>query len=74
MLRAEAILNPPQVALLGVAGMRHAPIAVDDGAGRHRVEVRPLINLSLTFDHRALDGGQAVRFLVELKRRLEADV
>ncbi len=33
VLRAEAILNPPQVALLGVAGMRHAPIAVDDGAG-----------------------------------------
>lgn len=74
VLRAEAILNPPQVALLGVAGMRHAPIAVDDGADRHRVEVRPLINLSLTFDHRALDGGQAVRFLVELKRGLETGV
>lgn len=74
VLRAEAILNPPQVALLGVAGMRHAPIAIDDGAGKYSIEVRPLINLSLTFDHRALDGGQAVRFLAELKRRLEAVV
>jgi pyruvate/2-oxoglutarate dehydrogenase complex dihydrolipoamide acyltransferase (E2) component len=72
VLRAEAIINPPQVALLGLPGIYRAPVAIDDGTGGHRIEVRPLINPSLTFDHRALDGGQAIRFLTEIKRRLES--
>jgi len=73
VLRAEAILNPPQVALLGLPGMLHAPVAIEDGHGGHRVEVRPLLRPALTFDHRALDGGQVIRFLNALKRELETD-
>ncbi|MFZ1293471.1 MAG: 2-oxo acid dehydrogenase subunit E2, partial [Pseudomonadales bacterium] len=71
VLRAQAILNPPQVALLGLPGMRRAPVAIDDGSGGYCVEVRPLLCPSLTFDHRALDGGQVIRFLNALKEELE---
>jgi len=72
VLRAEAILNPPQVALLGLPAMRYAPVAVSDAAGGFRVEVRPLLRASLTFDHRALDGGQVIRFLNAVKQDLES--
>ena len=71
VLRAEAIINPPQVALLGLPGMLHAPVAIEDGNGGHRVEVRPVLRPSLTFDHRALDGGQVIGFLNALVRELE---
>jgi pyruvate/2-oxoglutarate dehydrogenase complex dihydrolipoamide acyltransferase (E2) component len=69
VLRAEAILNPPQVALLGLPGIQYAPVAIE--LEDYRVEVRPILRPSLTFDHRALDGGQVIRFLSALKRMLE---
>ena len=72
VLRAEAILNPPQVALLGIPGLLYAPLAIETTPGRHVVEVRPILRPSLTFDHRALDGGHVIRFLNDLKRTLEA--
>lgn len=72
VLRAEAILNPPQVALLGLPGLQHVPVAVADGAGAYRVEVRPVLRPSITFDHRALDGGHVIRFLDALKSALES--
>ena len=71
VLRAEAILNAPQVALLGLPGMVHEPVAVADATNGYRVAVRPLLRPSLTFDHRALDGGHVIRFLNALKRELE---
>ena len=61
------VLNPPQCALLGVGRMRRAPAAV----GRE-VVVRDLATFVLTFDHRALDGAPAARFLARLRRLLEA--
>lgn len=73
VLRAEAIINPPQVALLGLPAMLHTPVAQPDGSGGHRVEVRPVIRPSLTFDHRALDGGQVIVFLNDLRHLLEQD-
>lgn len=71
VLRAEAVLNPPQVALLGLPGMLHTAVAVETSPGDYRVEVRPIIRPSLTFDHRALDGGHVIRFLNDLKAVLE---
>jgi len=71
VLRAEAILNPPQVALLGIPGLLYAPLAIETTPGQHVVEVRPILRPSLTFDHRALDGGHVIRFLNDLKRTLE---
>ena len=69
VLRAEAILNPPAVALLGLPGIQYTPVALE--SEDFRIEVRPVLRPSLTFDHRALDGGQVIRFLSALKSALE---
>ena len=61
------VLNPPQCALLGVGRMRRTPAAV----GRE-VRIRDIATFVLTFDHRALDGAPAGRFLAKLKRLLES--
>ena len=61
------VLNPPQCALLGVGRMRRTPAAV----GRE-VLIRDVATFVLTFDHRALDGAPAGRFLARLKRLLES--
>ena len=61
------VLNPPQCALLGVGRMRRTPAAV----GRE-VLIRDVATFVLTFDHRALDGAPAGRFLARLKRVLES--
>jgi pyruvate dehydrogenase E2 component (dihydrolipoamide acetyltransferase) len=61
------IVNPPQCAILGVGRIVDKPAAVDG-----RVEIRPMLWLSLTFDHRIVDGAPAARFLTDLERRLGA--
>ena len=61
------VLNPPQCALLGVGRMRRTPAAV----GRE-VQIRDVATFVITFDHRALDGAPAGRFLARLKRLLES--
>ena len=61
------VLNPPQCALLGVGRMRRTPAAV----GRE-IQIRDIATLVITFDHRALDGAPAGRFLARLKRLLES--
>ena len=74
VLRAEAILNAPQVALLGFPAMLHTPTAVPCTQGGYEVAVRPVLRPSLTFDHRPLDGGTIVRYLTEFKNRVETMV
>ena len=61
------VLNPPQCALLGVGRMRRTPAVV----GRE-ILIRDMATFVLTFDHRALDGAPAGRFLARLKRLLES--
>ena len=60
------VLNPPQCALLGVGRIRRTPVVV----GR-KILIRDIATFVLTFDHRALDGAPAGRFLAKLKRLLE---
>ena len=60
------VINPPQTGILGVCAMRDA-VRMRNG----QIEVYPSIGLSLTYDHRALDGSPASRFLVDLKANLE---
>jgi pyruvate dehydrogenase E2 component (dihydrolipoamide acetyltransferase) len=60
------IINSPQVAILGVGSVIEKPVAVNG-----KVEVRPQMVLSLSFDHRALDGAEAAMFLKNLKQVLE---
>jgi len=65
--RFTAILNPPQAAILAVGRIAKRAVATDDD----RVEVRPVSTLTLTADHRVLDGASAARFLATIQRALE---
>ena len=64
---ATAIINPPEVAILGVHRIARRPAVVGD-----KIEIRELMNLSLSFDHRVVDGFDAAQFVAEIKRALEA--
>jgi len=65
-LLSTPILNPPQVGILGLHKIQDRPVAVSG-----RVEVRPMMYLALTYDHRIVDGAEAVRFLVRVKELIE---
>jgi 2-oxoglutarate dehydrogenase E2 component (dihydrolipoamide succinyltransferase) len=60
------ILNPPQVGILGMHNIVERPVAIHG-----RVEIRPMMYVALTYDHRIVDGSEAVRFLVTVKGMLE---
>jgi 2-oxoglutarate dehydrogenase E2 component (dihydrolipoamide succinyltransferase) len=60
------ILNPPQVGILGMHNIVERPMVVN-GA----IEIRPIMYVALTYDHRIVDGSEAVRFLVTVKRMVE---
>lgn len=60
------IINLPQTAVLGLHAIKERPVAVNG-----KVEIRPMMYLALTYDHRILDGREAVTFLVLLKKYLE---
>jgi 2-oxoglutarate dehydrogenase E2 component (dihydrolipoamide succinyltransferase) len=60
------ILNPPQSAILGMHAIQERPMVVDG-----EVAVRPMMYLALTYDHRIIDGKEAVQFLVNMKNLLE---
>jgi pyruvate dehydrogenase E2 component (dihydrolipoamide acetyltransferase) len=62
-----AILNPPQAAILAVGRVAKRTVVAEDD----RIEVRPMTTLTLTADHRVLDGASAARFLATLQRVLE---
>jgi pyruvate dehydrogenase E2 component (dihydrolipoamide acetyltransferase) len=63
---ATPIIHFPEVAVLGVHRVQRKPAAVAD-----RIEIRSLMNLSMSIDHRLVDGADACRFLVHVKRLLE---
>jgi len=65
-LMSTPILNPPQVGILGLHAIKDRPAAVDG-----RVELRPMMYTALTYDHRIVDGAEAVRFLVRIKELIE---
>jgi 2-oxoglutarate dehydrogenase E2 component (dihydrolipoamide succinyltransferase) len=60
------ILNPPQSAILGLHAIQKRPMAVND-----QVVIRPMMYLALTYDHRLIDGREAVLFLVRIKECIE---
>jgi 2-oxoglutarate dehydrogenase E2 component (dihydrolipoamide succinyltransferase) len=65
-LLSTPILNPPQVGILGLHKIQDRPVAVEG-----QVQVRPMMYVALTYDHRIVDGAEAVRFLVRLKELVE---
>lgn len=69
---APAIINQPQVAILGVPTIQRRPWVIDDDQGNEAVAIRPILRLAVTFDHRAVDGADATRFAVTVKDHLES--
>lgn len=65
-LLSTPILNPPQTAILGMHKIVKRPVAIND-----QVLIRPMMYVALTYDHRVLDGREAVSFLVHIKQCLE---
>src|SRR5688572_10394478 len=65
-LMSTPILNPPQSGILGMHKIQQRPMAVDG-----KIEIRPMMYLALSYDHRIIDGREAVTFLVRLKECLE---
>lgn len=69
-LLSTPIVNPPQSAVLGMHAIQRRPVAVTVG-GKETIEVRPMMYVALTYDHRLVDGREAVSFLVRIKQALE---
>ena len=65
-LLSTPILNPPQTAILGMHKIQERPMAVNG-----KVEILPMMYLALSYDHRMIDGKEAVQFLVTIKELLE---
>lgn len=65
-LLSTPILNPPQSGILGMHKIMPRPIALDG-----KVEIRPMMYLALSYDHRAVDGKEAVTFLIKVKEGIE---
>jgi 2-oxoglutarate dehydrogenase E2 component (dihydrolipoamide succinyltransferase) len=65
-LLSTPILNPPQVGILGLHAIRERPVGVNG-----QVVLRPMMYTALTYDHRIVDGSEAVRFLVRVKELVE---
>jgi len=68
---APAIINQPQVAILGVPTIQRRPWVIADAQGEESIAIRPILRLAVTFDHRALDGADATRFAVSVTENLE---
>ncbi|TNF08270.1 MAG: dihydrolipoamide succinyltransferase, partial [Gammaproteobacteria bacterium] len=65
-LLSTPILNPPQTAILGMHKIQERPV-VENG----QVVVRPMMYLAMSYDHRLIDGKEAVQFLVAIKEMIE---
>ncbi|MDM7997615.1 MAG: dihydrolipoamide acetyltransferase family protein [Acidobacteriota bacterium] len=61
------IINQPQVAILGIGGIEKRPVVINDA-----IAIRSMVCLSLTFDHRVIDGAEADRFMARIKEKLQS--
>jgi 2-oxoglutarate dehydrogenase E2 component (EC 2.3.1.61) len=65
-LMSTPIINPPQSAILGMHSIKERPVAVNG-----KVEIRPMMYVALSYDHRIIDGKDSVGFLVKVKELIE---
>jgi 2-oxoglutarate dehydrogenase E2 component (dihydrolipoamide succinyltransferase) len=65
-LMSTPIINPPQSAILGMHKIQDRPVAING-----KIEIRPMMYLALSYDHRIIDGSEAVSFLVRVKQGVE---
>jgi pyruvate dehydrogenase E2 component (dihydrolipoamide acetyltransferase) len=66
------VISQPQAAILGTYALVKRPWVIQDELGKDVIAIRPIMNLTLTYDHRLVDGALAGRFLRDLKQRLES--
>src|SRR5699024_10649583 len=66
-LMSKHIINAPQVGILGMHSIQKRPVVMPDDS----IEVRPMMYIALSYDHRIVDGKEAVQFLVRIKQMLE---
>lgn len=69
-LLSTPILNPPQSAILGMHGIKNRAVEFPEKSGQ--IALRPMMYLALSYDHRIVDGSEAVRFLVHIKNAIES--
>ncbi len=67
------VINQPQVAILGVGAVEKRPIVVTDEEGVDSIAIKTMCYLAITYDHRLVDGADADRFMIEVKKTLETD-
>jgi 2-oxoglutarate dehydrogenase E2 component (dihydrolipoamide succinyltransferase) len=65
-MMSTPIINPPQSAILGLHAIKDRPVAIDG-----KVEIRPMMYIALSYDHRIIDGKDSVGFLVKVKEMIE---
>ncbi|MCB0693239.1 MAG: 2-oxo acid dehydrogenase subunit E2, partial [Saprospiraceae bacterium] len=68
-MMSTPIINEPQSAILGMHAIKDRPVVVDG-----QIEIRPMMYLALSYDHRVIDGSSSVTFLVKVKELLEDPV
>lgn len=68
-LMSTPIINEPQSAILGMHAIKERPVAVDG-----QIEIRPMMYVALSYDHRIIDGSTSVTFLVRVKELVEDPV
>ncbi len=66
-----AIINPPEAAILSISSVRKTPVVVTDAEGNDTIEIRPMMNIQLSVDHRIIDGLLASQFVEYMKELLE---
>ena len=65
------VINQPQVGILGTYALVKKPVVVTDETGNDAIAIKPMMNLTLTYDHRLVDGAYAGMFLRDLRDRLQ---
>jgi len=70
-IASTPIINQPQVAILDLEAVVKRPVVIDDGTGGDAIAIRPMVNLCLSWDHRALDGALAAQFLGAVRAHVQ---
>ena len=69
-----AIINPPGSAILAVGGIIKSPVVITDDKGADAVAIRPIMKMTLSCDHRVIDGAVGAAFMSDLKRMIEEPI
>jgi pyruvate dehydrogenase E2 component (dihydrolipoamide acetyltransferase) len=67
------VINQPQVAILGVGAIEKRPIVIEDEDGNDAIVIKTMSYFSISYDHRLVDGADADRFMIDIKKVLEGD-